>query len=109
MEKLTFKEYLASKEKLREAIANTPVHKARYTLRKYCKFPVGESKEEKEFVSLKPKHEIIVEWLYQDPNNPTAVSMTFENVDGVDADKEYVAFWSDQRLQKWLLKNTREL
>ena len=109
MEKLTFKQYLASKEKLREAIASTPVRKARYSLRKYCKFPVGESKEEKNFISLKPKHEMVVEWLYTNPDNPTAVSLTFENVDGVNAEEEFVAFWSDERFQKWLLKNTREL
>lgn len=109
MGKLTFKEYLASKEKLREAIENTPVRKARYSLRKYCKFPVGESKEEKTFISLKPKHELVVEWLYNDVDNPSVVSLTFENVNGVDPDEEFVAFWSDERFQKWLLKNTREV
>ena len=109
MEKLTFKQYVASKDKLLEAIKNTPIRKATYTLRKYCKFPVGESKAEKQFISLKPKHEIIVEWLYNDINNPTAISMVFENVDGVDSAKEFKAFWSDVRLQKWLLKNTREI
>ena len=42
MEKLTFKQYLESKSKLREAIKQTPVHKAEYVMRKYCKLPVGE-------------------------------------------------------------------
>ena len=109
MGKLTFKDYLASKEKLREAIAQTPIHKATYSLRKYCKFPVGESKEEKQFISLKPKHEVIVEWLYNDVDNPTAVSLTFENVDGVDGEEKFKAFWSDARLRKWLDRNTREI
>ena len=109
MDKLTFKDYLATKEKLREAIKQTPVRQATYRLRKYCKFPVGETKELKEYIALKPKQDVIVEWHYADIDNPTAISMKFKDVDNVDCEKEYKAFWSDARLQKWLLRNTREL
>lgn len=109
MEKLTFKDYLASKEKLREAIQQTPVRQATYRLRKYCKFPVGETKELKEYIALKPKQEVIVEWHYADIDNPTAISMSFKNVDGINLEQKFKAFWSDERLQKWLLRNTREV
>lgn len=108
-EKLTFKEYLASKEKLREAIKNVPTQKTEYVMRKYCKLPVGESKEEKEYVALKPKNKVIVEWLYEDVNNPSVVSLSFEDVDGVSESEEFSIYWSDDRFRKWLNKHTREL
>ena len=61
---LSFKEYLESKEKLREAVDNVPQRTAEYTLRKYCKLVVGENKESKIYVPLKPKQKVLVEaWL----------------------------------------------
>lgn len=109
MEKLTFKQYLDSKEKLREAIKNTPVRKAEYLMRKYCKLPVGESKEDKQYIALKPKHKLVVEWMHNDLENPDLVSICFEGVDDVDETEEFQSFWSDERFKKWLLRNTREL
>lgn len=109
MEKLTFKQYLKSKEQLREALKLTPVRKAEYVMRKYCKLPVGESKEDKRYVALKPKHKLIVEWNYRDFDNPDLVSICFEDVDGVNNGEEFSSFWSDERFKKWLLRNTREL
>ncbi len=109
MEKLTFKQYLESKDKLREAIKQTPVHTAEYVMRKYCKLPVGESKEDKKYIALKPKHKLIVEWHYQDLYNPTLQSISFDDVDEVNADEKHSSFWSDERFKKWLLRNTREV
>jgi hypothetical protein len=109
MEKLTFKQYLESKEKLREAVKKTPVRKAEYVMRKYCKLPVGESKDDKEYIALKPKHKLIVEWHHRDLENPDLMSICFENVDGVSDKEEFKSFWSDERFKKWLLRNTREL
>ena len=104
----TFKQYLESKEKLREAVKNTPQRQAEYSVRKYCKFPVGESKETKEYVSLKPKHKIIVEWLYIDVDNPTPVNVKVESLEDIDPDQEFATFWSGSKLQKWLIRNARE-
>ena len=109
MDKLTFKQYLSSKEKLREAIKNTPVRKAEYIMRKYCKLPVGESKEDKQYIALKPKHKLVVEWNHRELDNPDLVSICFENVDEVPNEEEFKSFWSDERFKKWLLRNTREL
>lgn len=105
---LTFKQYLESKEKLREAVKNTPQRVAQYSVRKYCKLPIGESKEDKGQINLKPKHKIIVEWLYVDVDNPTPVNLRFEGIENVDADQEFATFWSGSKLQKWLLRNARE-
>lgn len=106
--KLTFKDYLDSKEKLREAVEKTPQRIASYAVRKYCKLVVGESKETKEYISLKPKHNVLVEWLYNDIDNPTVINIKVEGVVGVDSADPYETFWSGERLQKWLLRNTRE-
>lgn len=106
--KLTFKEYLDSKQKLREAIEKTPQRTAQYTVRKYCKLIVGESKEAKQQISLKPTHKIVVEWLYTDIDNPTIVKLTFEGIKEVDADQDFETFWNGKKLEKWLNRNTTE-
>lgn len=106
--KLTFKDYLESKEKLREAVSKTPQRTASYNVRKYCKLIVGESKEAKDQVALKPNHKIVVEWLYTDVDNPTIVSMTFEGVKEVEPDQEYATYWEGSKLMKWLNRNTTE-
>ena len=106
--KLTFKEYLESKERLREAIEKTPKQVKEYTVSKYCKLVVGESKEEKEQINLKPKQKIIVEWLYNDIDNPTVTKITFNGVCPDIDSNEYNSYWNPKKLQKWLMKNTYE-
>lgn len=109
MEKLTFKQYLASKDQLREAIKQTPVRKAEYVMRKYCKLPVGESKDDKQYIALKPKQHLIVEWNHRELENPDLMSICFKDVDEISNTEEFKSFWSDDRFKKWLLRNTREL
>lgn len=104
---LTFKEYLESKERLREAIKKTPQQISQYTVKKYCKLVVGESKNEKEQINLKPNQIITVEWLYNDIDNPVPLRIMFEGVcSNIDA-AEYKSYWQPQKLQRWLSKNTR--
>lgn len=105
---LTFKEYLESKEKLREAVAVTPKQSVQYTVNKYCKLVVGESKDEKEQINLKPNQTIVVEWLYNDIDNPTPLNIMFEGVCPTIDTHEYSSYWQPQKLRKWLLRNTRE-
>ena len=106
--KLTFKEYLASKERLREAITKIPRQTSEYSTRKYCKLVIGESKDSKEYISLKPNQTILVEWLYDNVENPTVLSIKFDNVDNVDPSDEYETFWKGKRLLNWLARNSRE-
>lgn len=106
--KLTFKQYLDSKKQLREAVENTPQRVARYSVRKYCKLVVGDCKESKQYVNLKPKQSVLIEWLYDDVDDPTVVNIQFENVESVDNSDEFETFWSGERLQKWLIRNTHE-
>ncbi len=105
---LSFKEYLRSKQQLREAIHDTPQQTKEYLVTKYCKLVVGESKDDKEQINLKPNHKIIVEWLYEDMDSPTAVNITFEGVcSEVDSDN-HSSYWQPYKLQRWLLRNTEQ-
>lgn len=107
-EKLTFKEYVESKERLREAVKNTPQQEVQYTVRKYCKLVVGESKDEKEQINLKPNQTITVSWLYENFDNPTPLSITFNGVKSVDSEQVFSTSWAGFRLERWLMRNARE-
>ena len=106
--KLTFKEYFNTKEQLLEAVKKVPKRTAEYTVRKYCKLPVGESKDTREYIPLKPKQTIAVDWLYEDIDNPTPTGLRFQNVKNIEATLLYETFWEGKKLLKWLLRNARE-
>lgn len=105
-QQLTFKQYLDSKEKLREAVKTTPQRTVEYSVKKYCRIPVGPTKENRTYISLKPKHKIVVEWLYQDIDNPTVVNLAFEGA--TDVTEKYPTFWTSGKLTKWLQRNAIE-
>ena len=52
MEKLTFKQYLESKEQLLKAIENTPISLVEYEVKKYCNLSIGETEDDKELIGL---------------------------------------------------------
>lgn len=104
--KISFAEYLNSKQTLRAAVGTIPTRTVEYEVKKYCKLSVGESREDREHVPLKPSHKILVDWLYDDADNPTPLNLRFEGV-GHDA-SDHVANWSGERLLKWLMRNTQE-
>lgn len=108
MHKLSFKEYLDSKQKLREAIEKTPRREAVYNVRKYCKLIIGESKEEKSQITLKPNQKISVDWLYENLDNPTPVSIKFAGIEDVDNSQPFETYWQGNKLLKWLARNTNE-
>lgn len=72
MERLSFKDYLMTKDQLRTALTETPYKVSKYRVTKYCKLELAENEE---ILSLKPNHEMIVEWKYADMENPTAESI----------------------------------
>lgn len=104
MRKLSFKQYLNSKEKLRRAISETPVVSTTYVVRKYCRIRLGESRDHRKEVSLKPKQRIIVEWQYDDLNNPKPLSVVLDDVSPI----EHSVYWAGSKLRGWLSKNTIE-
>lgn len=108
MKKLTFKQYLESKEQLLKAIENIPVTIVEYEVRKYCTFPVGTSESEKELINLKPKNKIIVEWKYDDIHHPTPTQISFKGTKNLDESERCSIFWSGDKLNKWLVRHTHE-
>jgi len=108
MHKLSFKEYLDSKQKLREAIEKTPRRTGQYSVRKYCKLIIGESKEDKSQITLKPNQKISVDWLYEDIDNPTPVGIKFDGIDDIDNSQSFETYWQGKKLLKWLARNARE-
>lgn len=99
MDQLTFKDYLVSKAQLKNALNETPYKIAKYKITKYCKLQLSEGDE----VLLKPSHEIIVEWLYDDINNPTAqcvIVMTKESNTNISVKRDSI------KLAKWLAANS---
>jgi len=104
MNKISFKEYVDSKKKLLEAVKETPIASLTYAVKKYCKIRVGESKEDRKEIALKPRQRIIVEWRYDDINEPEPVSMILEDV----GPEEYDIYWNGSKLNHWLSKNAIE-
>lgn len=108
VERLTFKQYLDSKNQLLKAIENTPVTIVEYEVKNYCTLTLGESEEDKTSISLKPKQRVIVEWHYTNINNPTPEYVRLEGVKGTDEDEKHDVFWSGTKLTKWLMRHTRK-
>lgn len=106
MEKLTFKQYLEGKDQLKQAIHNTPVTIVEYEIRKYCTLSIGESNDEVRLVPLKPKHSIVVEWLHDNPSNPTPMNIRFIGIE--ELDEEHPVFWTGIKLKKWLDRHAKE-
>lgn len=105
MKKLTFKEYVESKEQLLQAIANVPTAVVEYEVKKYCSLPVGETEDEKSLIGLKPKNKVIVEWKYDNPTQPTPESIRTIGPHDVNEDEKFATFWSGVKLAKWLARH----
>lgn len=106
---LSFKQYLESKLQLRAAIDQTPVSVKQYEVRKYCSIALGETKEESKVFGLKPKQKIVVEWRYDNIEDPTIVHIKFAGVQTLIEGEEHDTFWTSSKFKKWLARHTREL
>lgn len=107
MEKLTFKEYVESKQQLIDAIDSCPERTAVYNIRKYCKLPIGEGKEDNQQIVLKPKQKLIVKWKYF-TETPNATSIQVADPNNIPSDDTFLTFWKSEKLIKWLNRNTNE-
>lgn len=107
MKKLSFREYLESKETLRKAVEKTPIITTEYVVNKYCSLTIGGNKAERERVPLKPNNKVLIEWEFADIEHPRPVGIRFDGVRNKDPYDENITYWSSKRLQEWLTKNTR--
>lgn len=101
MQRFNFQDFLQSRNQLLQAATKNPNVSMQYTVVKYCKIPLGESKESREYISLKPKDVISVEWSYSngteyDPS-PSIIKVN---------EQSYPHFYTYDRLISWLQTNT---
>lgn len=104
----TFKQYLDSKEQLLKAIENTPVAVVEYEVKKYCSLAVGETEEEKTLIGLKPKNKVIVEWRYDNIQDPTPETVRLAGPKDIDEHEKFATFWSGSKLRKWLTRHAKQ-
>ena len=109
MEKLTFKQYLESKNQLINAMDNVPVALQEYEVRNYCSLTVGEDDDEKQVITLKPKNRIVVEWQYDTVARPLPLSVKVIGVTDIDECESFPTYWTNEKLKKWLSHHTKEL
>lgn len=108
MQKLTFKQYIESKEQLLKAIENTPISIVEYEIKKYCSIALGESQDEKQLIGLKPKQKIVVEWRYLSIDNPVIDTIQLIGLNEVDSNEKYTTFWTNSKLTKWLARHAKQ-
>ena len=99
MNHLSFREYLTSKTQLKSALQESPFKISKYRITKYCKLEIAESAEP---LSLKPSNELIIEWVYDDINTPTAecvILMTKDSNSRISVNRDSTKF------AKWLNTN----
>lgn len=103
------KSFIDSKTQLLSILKRDPVHEAQYEVTKYCKIPVGESKDSKQYIPLKPKQKLTIKWKYdslclEDTPEPIVVDFQF-----MSEDSTHNIFQSGDKLRKWLNTNAFEI
>lgn len=104
------KEFIDSKQQLLQALTRDPIHEAKYEVTKYCKMPVGESKETKQYIPLKPKQILTIKWKYNNDNleeTPTPLSVNFSFI--TEDVSTHDIFQSGEKMRKWLTTNAHEI
>lgn len=99
--KLTFKEYYESKERLKEASQSVPKTIVEYTVKKYCKLPILTEKNDKGYLSLKPKDGIKILWEFNDIKKPAIRAVIFES-------QTYTPSWNNEKMKNWITATIME-
>lgn len=103
------KSFIDSKKQLLSILERDPIHEAQYEVTKYCKIPVGESKETKQYIALKPKQVMTVKWKYDNADldeTPTPLGVTFKFM---SENATHEVFQTGEKLRKWLSTNAFEI
>lgn len=106
MEKLTFKQYVESRDQLLKAIDNIPITVMEYEVRKYCNLVVGTA-EAPTTIQLKPKQHIRITWMCQNPLLPIPESIHIVD-QGILSESSHPITTNSDKLQKWLIRHTHE-
>lgn len=105
MKKISFTDYIHSKEQLREAVKRTPQKTVGYKVKRYCRLMVQNS-EGKQYLALNPGHIVKVIWLYEKSRKPLPIRIFFEGVKTIDPESRFYTSWGSEKLASWLDKNT---
>lgn len=108
MEKLTFKQYVESRNQLLKAIDNVPITVIEYEVRKYCSLAVGDDPDDPIVLQLKPKQRLQVTWQCQNPLLPIPENVRVIASNVISESVEHEVFWNSDKLQKWLIRHTHE-
>lgn len=101
MKKLSFKEYYNSKEQLLRASNNLPRVISEHVVKKYCKVPLMDDANNKDYVALKPKDTIKILWEFHDIKNPQVKSITINET-------KYSPCWDNDKVKRWIDQTTLE-
>ena len=103
MDKISFKTYYDSKQKLKAAGEDCPKYFKEYVVNKYCKLPLLEdmNSDEKLYLSLKPKDKLEIFWEVNDLINPIPRYVKITNEDNIEGRKYYFS-WNLMKVNKWL-------
>jgi hypothetical protein len=106
MQTITFAQYLNSREQLVAAIESAPKSITEHVVTKYCGISLGESEANKYQVFLRPGYKVLIEWRYDDINNPTPINVQLVG-STIDDTGTRDVFWSKDKLNKWLGRHTK--
>lgn len=101
--KLSFKDYMESKNQLKNAGNDNPKYFSLYEINKYCKLPLIDN-DEKIYLPLKPKDKIKILWEAVDVINPIPKYLILE-IDSL-INKKYFFNWSIDKINKWIDSTT---
>jgi hypothetical protein len=106
IKKLTFSEYLKSKETLRGIVARDPKIVKEYVVNAYNKLGVKLNDQTVQIL-VKPNQKLIVEWLYDlSDEEPSITSIRIVGHKTYNEDVTFTSSWSGNRLKKWIMKHT---
>lgn len=97
---LSFKEYVASKDRLKSALHEDPYQILEYTATKYVKLKVSGGEE----IAVRPNYQFIVEWVHKE-DVPTAVNIVLTTTElkrSIQLDEKELSAFS-----RWIKTNTK--
>lgn len=100
--RLSFSEYIESKNILKLAVEDAPKHKQIFNVTKYCKIPVHEDfkSNTKEYIGLKPKDSVEVIW-------ETHESQMIVRYIIINEQYNYFPTWTNKKFCNWLTMNCK--
>jgi len=98
---LTLTEYINSINKLRDGLNKEPIAIFEYRMKKYCKISIGKSVNIRDMFILKPGDIIKVKWIFS-KDDMVCSKMIIDDI-------SYDVYWKNEKIKKWIEKNTEKM